>query len=63
MAELALERKKIKAFFKLQQCMYWWVVVLSLGWWWVNETERKMERWRTEMKREERQIFLYYFIV
>ena len=55
--ELALERKKIKAFFKLQQGIYWWVVVLGLDWWWVDEKERKTERWRTKMKREEREIF------
>ena len=29
--------------------MYCWVVVLGLGWWWVDEKERKTERRRTKM--------------
>ena len=45
------------------------IVVLGLGWWWVDEKERKIERRRTEMKREGREFFfniilfinLYYF--
>ena len=57
----------------MQQGLYWWVVVLDLGWWWVDEKERKTERRRIERERErerEREIFyiislcnLYYFNV
>ena len=62
MAKLALQRKKkIKVFFKFQQGVYCWVVVLGLGWWWVDEKERKTERRRTEMKREERRERDFFF--
>ena len=61
------EGKKNQGFFQVAG-VYWWVVLLGLGWWWVDEKEGKTERWRTEMKREEREIFyiillcnLYYF--
>ena len=47
--------------------MNWWVVVLGLGWWWVDEKEGKTERWRTEMKREERRergfFILFYCVI
>ena len=67
MAKLAVKRrKKNQGFFQVTG-VYWWVVVLGLGWWWVDE-RGKIERRRTEMKREEREIFyiilfcnLYYF--
>ena len=34
--------------------VYCWVVVLGLGWWCLDEKERKTERRRIEMKRGER---------
>ena len=46
--------------------VYCWVVVLGLGWWWVDEKERKIERQRTEMKieerREKRERFFYIIL-
>ena len=67
MAELALKRKnKNQGFFQVAG-VNWWVVVLGLGWWWVDEKEGKTERWRTEMKREERRergfFILFYCVI
>ena len=63
MAELALKRKnKNQGFFPVAG-VNWWVVVLGLGWWWVDEKEGKTERWRTEMKREERRERGFFYII
>ena len=70
MVELAWGRKKKwRLFFKSQQGVYCWVVVLGLGWWWVDEKERKIEWGRIEMKREERKekrerdLFILFYSV
>ena len=61
MAELAVKRKKIQHYFQVVG-VYWWVVVLGLGWWWVDERGKNRETENRDEERRERD-FLYYFVV